>query len=716
MPPHAPGAPGRFRVRHQLGRDGNARAEAETPEGEPERTELGRKSPNGAKRPKMCESAQTSPERPEPGRRALALVHLVPWPLLLATPLAAAVSWAASPLATSTESGTAVLPCQGPGDRDTEALQPPSLRWQGPGGRELLQLNVTRGQGLQDVRLGAWGALWLPNVSAADAGIYRCQQGSNPGRNQPGAGLLLLNVAESKELFMAGALGAQVRLPCQANLSREHPQSHKLRHLWYRGRVWGRDKSLMLPSNLYRLEGTDLLIKDLKAEQAGWYSCWSSAWLVHLTVGDAQNLTVPAGAPTHLPCLDPAALPSGWTHAHLSWWREMLNRSLVMEMAARRDPRYGLRLDRGVGAGLVLPKAEPGDAGTYKCSRGGWSTQVELAVLRLPAWWRRLGRQHWVIGGTGLAYLVLGLVVLLVSCRVRRALRSRRQGRRLGDRAKRRFFKVAGNGAPAPSHYGNILPPPGAAKGQAEAAPYENMAPSAGGRGEPRTLEGPVSPAEVDEEEEEEGYEHPDSDDGSADSACYENSTEEAKANESWSTAASQYANTRKGRAAPDPDSEDVYENPQETDAAPLSPGAARLVTDLRMLLLGVAEEQAPDRDHRQDGRSDGSAGSQPYEDMAGGVLYAAPARHPRLLLDRACEEDADSYENMEGGPEPTRGDAAPRVSVRTRSAELQTETAFPCHVWGLYPEDITATWLRRRASDGLEAQRTTEMGLSASP
>lgn len=222
-----------------------------------------------------------------------------------------------------------MLPCQGPGDRDTEALQPPSLRWQGPGGRELLQLNVTRGQGLQDVRLGAWGALWLPNVSAADAGIYRCQQGSNPGRNQPGAGLLLLNVAESsepwgrgggdgagagegrvegsmlsageggvsavglpltpcpppEELFMAGALGAQVRLPCQANLSREHPQSHKLRHLWYRGRVWGRDKSLMLPSNLYRLEGTDLLIKDLKAEQAGWYSCWSSAWLVHLTVG-----------------------------------------------------------------------------------------------------------------------------------------------------------------------------------------------------------------------------------------------------------------------------------------------------------------------------------------------------------------------------------------------------------------------------------------------
>lgn len=108
------------------------------------------------------------------------------------------------------------------------------------------------------------------------------------------------------------------------------------------------------------------------------------AWLLTCPLADAQNLTVPAGAPTHLPCLDPAALPSGWTHAHLSWWREMLNRSLVMEMAARRDPRYGLRLDRGVGAGLVLPKAEPGDAGTYKCSRGGWSTQVELAVLRLP--------------------------------------------------------------------------------------------------------------------------------------------------------------------------------------------------------------------------------------------------------------------------------------------------------------------------------------------
>lgn len=47
----------------------------------------------------------------------------------------------------------------------------------------------------------------------------------------------------------------------------------------------------------------------------------------------------------------------------------------------------------------------------------------------------------------------------------------------------------------SPSRPAVCVPP-----GQAEAAPYENMAPSAGGRGEPRTLEGPVSPAEVDGE------------------------------------------------------------------------------------------------------------------------------------------------------------------------------------------------------------------------
>ncbi|XP_053871078.1 uncharacterized protein LOC128829625 isoform X2 [Malaclemys terrapin pileata] len=38
---------------------------------------------------------------------------------------------------------------------------------------------------------------------------------------------------------------------------------------------------------------------------------------------------------------------------------------------------------------------------------------------------------------------------------------------------------------------------------------------------------------------------------------------------------------------------------------------------------------------------------------------------------------------------------APPRISVPRRSAVRNTETYFPCHVWGFYPGDVTVTWLR---------------------
>uniref|UniRef100_A0A8C3FDQ4 Ig-like domain-containing protein n=1 Tax=Chrysemys picta bellii TaxID=8478 RepID=A0A8C3FDQ4_CHRPI len=38
---------------------------------------------------------------------------------------------------------------------------------------------------------------------------------------------------------------------------------------------------------------------------------------------------------------------------------------------------------------------------------------------------------------------------------------------------------------------------------------------------------------------------------------------------------------------------------------------------------------------------------------------------------------------------------AAPRLSIPQRSAGTDTETSFPCHVWGFYPGDVTVTWLR---------------------
>lgn len=66
----------------------------------------------------------------------------------------------------------------------------------------------------------------------------------------------------------------------------------------------------------------------------------------------------------------------------------------------------------------------------------------------------------------------------------------------------------------------------------------------------------------------------------------------------------------------------------------PLTPAPCH--PDLRMLLLGVAEEQAPDRDHRQDGRSDGSAGE------GGRAVWRGAGRLPKSS-DCPCDPQAPS-------------------------------------------------------------------------
>ncbi|XP_043373708.1 B-lymphocyte antigen CD19 isoform X2 [Dermochelys coriacea] len=186
-----------------------------------------------------------------------------------------------------------------------------------------------------------------------------------------------------------------------------------------------------------------------------------------------------------------------------------------------------------------------------------------------------------------------------------------------------------------------------------DAVRYENVALGARGQGRPLPAEGPISAAVSEDEEE---YEHPDSEDepaaedcdgyentngdmklcmgdkGSSDGACYENSLEENRAGGNWASDASHSTNARQGPGTEDQVSEgsECYENTEE-DSALLSPGAVRLVTDLRMLLLlGACEE--PERD-RQDGHSEDSADADSYENMEGGPGCVLPPREGSMEL-----------------------------------------------------------------------------------
>nr|XP_042701822.1 tapasin-related protein-like [Chrysemys picta bellii] len=72
------------------------------------------------------------------------------------------------------------------------------------------------------------------------------------------------------------------------------------------------------------------------------------------------------------------------------------------------------------------------------------------------------------------------------------------------------------------------------------------------------------------------------------------------------------------------------------------------------------------------------------------------------LLLSSVRVSDEGPYKCVVGyGTEQLQGEtmlrvlAAPRLSIPQRSAGTDTETSFPCHVWGFYPGDVTVTWLR---------------------
>ncbi|XP_075773849.1 B-lymphocyte antigen CD19 isoform X2 [Pelodiscus sinensis] len=530
----------------------------------------------------------------------------------------------------ATESEAAVLPCV-----HGAPPAPLSWLWEGPGGHRLLSLNVSLGERppRTGTGIGAWGALVLPNVSPADAGVYSCQWAQGSARS------VLLNVPGSRDLYVSATQGRQVELPC---VGAEPPAVE-----WFWDAGNGTHPFVLLGAGHQR-NGSSLLIESLGPEDAGWYQCraGNQSWAVHLRLGGEPAFLVQEGHTAMLPCH--GSLPHPGAHSSLAWKRLAPGGSwhLLLEVRAQHWGESLFQLVLGAGAALVLPAVTPSQAGTYRCLCGNHSHLVELGVTARAEGWR-----PWIVGAAAVTYAAVGAASLYGYCRIRQALQSWRRRRRLTDPA-RRFFRVTGNGTNSP--YGNVLAPRGpAGVGPTEAVPYEKVA--LGTRGQGRLLQAEGSLSAV-ESEDEEGYEHPDSEEEAApeDGDNYENTARDVT-----------LCMGDKGSS----DGE-CYENTEE-DSAPLSPGAARLITDLRMLLVGSEE---PERE-RQDGRSEGSAGeqdgtarggckrrpdplvpltpsfptgSQAYEEMAG-ALYAAPARHLHLR-DHSQEEDADSYENMEGG------------------------------------------------------------------
>ncbi|XP_074854736.1 B-lymphocyte antigen CD19 [Carettochelys insculpta] len=553
-----------------------------------------------------------------------------------------------------TVSKAAVLPCGVSGAVYGEPPPPFSWLWKGPRGKKLLSLNMTLGElpFRTGMGIGVWGSLVLPNVSTSDAGIYSCQWDQSRARN------VLLNVLGSRELYVAGSPGGQIELPCSGAKASEASATVN----WF----WDADDKthpLVFNGSRHRRIGNSLLILELGPKDAKRYRCQdgNQSWTVHLRLGGELSLLVQEGDTAWLSCRD--SMPDAWVQGYLAWKQLGPGDSwnVLVELAARRWGAYMFQLTLGTEAALVLPAVMPNQAGTYHCERGNHSHSVELGVIAHAGEW-----QPWIVGATALGYVALGLTSLFGYCWIHRALRSRRRRKRWADPG-RRFFKVTGNGAHTP--YGNVPSPAGTAGvGLMDAVPYENVVLAARRQERPLPPEGPTSAVESEDEEK---YEHPDSDEepapedgnnyentdrdlklsmghrGSSEGPYCENSLKENRNGDNWASDALHYSNAGQGPTAEDLVSEDgeCYEN-TEDENGPLSPGATRLITDLRMLLLlGGSEEVERDR---QDGRSEGSAGSQAYEEMAG-ALYAAPTRYLHLR-DRSQEEDADSYENMEAG------------------------------------------------------------------
>ncbi|KAM5131117.1 B-lymphocyte antigen CD19 isoform 4-T4 [Callospermophilus lateralis] len=203
--------------------------------------------------------------------------------------------------------------------------------------------------------------------------------------------------------------------------------------------------------------------------------------------------------------------------------------------------------------------------------------------------------------------------------------------------SSKRFFKVTppqGNGTQ--NQYGNVLSLPTPTSGPGRTKRWAAGLGSASlSYGNPRRDAQEAGTPEAGLEEEGEGYEEPDSEEGSE---FYENDSNLGR--DQLSQDGSGYENPEDGSLGPeDADSfsnGESYENEDEELAPPVTK---------------TMDFLSPHGSARDPSREATSLGSQSYEDMRG-ILYVAPQLRP-LRTGPNHEEDADSYENMDNPDEP---------------------------------------------------------------
>ncbi|XP_027804314.2 B-lymphocyte antigen CD19 isoform X2 [Marmota flaviventris] len=353
----------------------------------------------------------------------------------------------------------------------------------------------------------------------------------------------------------------------------------------------------------------------------------------------SQDLTVAPNSTIWLSCgVAPTPVVSGplsWIFRHpVKSHISLLNLSL-----SKKAPSRDMWV---LGSLLSLPQATTQDAGTYYCLRGNLTIEIHVKVTARPAVWHwLLETRGWKVPLVTLVYLIFCLGSLVAFLHLRRALIQRRLRKRMID-PTRRFFKVTppqGNGTQ--NQYGNVLSLPTPTSGPGRTKRWAaGMGSASLSYGNPRRDAQEAGTPEAGLEEEGEGYEEPDSEEGSE---FYENDSNLGR--DQLSQDGSGYENPEDGSLGPeDADSfsnAESYENEDEELAPPVTK---------------TMDFLSPHGSARDPSREATSLGSQSYEDMRG-ILYAAPQLHP-LQTGPNHEEDADSYENMDNpdDPEPAWG------------------------------------------------------------